>query len=105
MEKIRIAVVSTDGVHVNDHFGKARRFLIFDQRQCLEPVDDRPVETLSVGDVDHKFDADRLARISDVIKDCSRVYATRIGEVPKRKLKEMGIEVITFEGRIDEIPQ
>jgi predicted Fe-Mo cluster-binding NifX family protein len=30
MAKTRIAVVSTDRVHVNDHFGKAERFLIYD---------------------------------------------------------------------------
>lgn len=105
MKKTRIAVVSTDGVHVNDHFGKAKRFLIIDCGKDMELVADRPSETLSVGDPKHKFDGDRFTRVSDVIKDCTRVYTTRIGEVPAKKLKEMGIEVITFEGRIDEIPQ
>ena len=38
MQTERIAVVSTDGLNVDDHFGKARRFLIYDLNFCIEPV-------------------------------------------------------------------
>lgn len=105
MEKIRIAVVSTDGVNVNDHFGMAKRFLIFDMAQGLTPVADRPTEKLSVGDPDHPFDADKFKRVTDVIKDCSRVYVTRLGDGPAAKLKEMGIDAIVFDGPIENIPR
>lgn len=35
MEEIRIAVVSTDGIHVNVHFGSAERFHIIDRGHHL----------------------------------------------------------------------
>lgn len=104
MDKIRVAVVSTDGVHVNDHFGMAQRFLIYDLAQDLTLVADRPSEKLSVGDPNHPFDADKFKRVAETIKDCSRVYVTRIGEGPAGKLKEMGIEAVVFDGPIEHIP-
>ena len=105
MDKTRIAVVSTDGVHVNDHFGMAQRFLIFDMDPKPTLVAERPTEKLSVGDPNHPFDADKFKRVTDAIKDCSRVYVTRIGEGPAGKLEKMGIEAVVFDGPIDNIPQ
>lgn len=104
MDKIRIAVVSTDGIHVNSHFGMAERFLIYDMAQDLTLVADRPTEKLSVGDPNHPFDADKFKRVTDNIKDCSRVYVTRLGDGPAVRLKEMGIEAIVFDGPIENIP-
>jgi predicted Fe-Mo cluster-binding NifX family protein len=107
METIRIAVVSSDGVHVDDHsdhFGMAERFLIYDMAQDLIPVADRPAEKLSVGDPNHPFDGDKFKRVVDTIKDCSRVYVACIGRGPAGKLKEMGIEAVVFAGPIENIP-
>jgi nitrogen fixation protein NifX len=103
MTKTRIAVVSTDRVHVNDHFGKAERFLIYDVDNTLKLVEERPTERLSVGDPDHPFDADKFGRISDLLHDCDKVYMTRIGEGPAAKLNAMGIETVIFDGPIDAI--
>ena len=103
MNKIRIAMVSTDGIHVNDHFGMAKRFLIYDMDQDLTLVADRSTEKLSIRDPNHPFDSEKFKRVSDVIKDCDRVYVTRIGDGPAGKLKEMGIEAIVFDGPIDTI--
>lgn len=104
MDKIRIAVVSTDGVHVNDHFGMAERFLVYDMAQDLTLVSERSSEKLSVGDPNHPFDADKFKRVTDTINDCDRIYVTRIGDGPAGKLKEMGIEAVVFEGPIENIP-
>lgn len=104
MAKTRIAVVSTDRVHVNDHFGKAERFLIYDvDDNTLTLVEERPTETLSVGDPNHPFDADKFGRIAALLHDCAKVYMTRIGEGPAAKLNAMGIETVIFDGPIDAI--
>ena len=103
MEKMRIAVVSTDGINVNGHFGRAMRFLIYDLGREMKLVDTRPSETLSVGDPDHAFDPDRFGRVSAHLKDCRRVYATRVGDVPAAKLKELGIEPMIYSGAIADI--
>jgi predicted Fe-Mo cluster-binding NifX family protein len=99
----RIAVVSTDGLNVDEHFGKADRFLIYDLKDPIELNEVRPTETLSVGDPDHGFDPDKFGRITALLKDCSKVYVTRIGEVPAQKLRDMGIEPVIYQGAIADI--
>ena len=103
MESKRIAVVSTDSVNVNDHFGMAESFLIYDYADELEFVEKREAEKLSVGDPNHPFDAEKFNRVYETIKDCSSVYMTRIGDGPAKKLKELGIEPVVYAGTISGI--
>ncbi|MGD9159910.1 MAG: NifB/NifX family molybdenum-iron cluster-binding protein [Desulfobacteraceae bacterium] len=103
MEQKRVAVVSTDSVNVDDHFGMAEAFLIYDLSDALEFVEKRTSEKLSVGDPNHPFDADKFNRVYEAIKDCASVYITKIGEGPARKLKELGIEPVVYEGAISGI--
>lgn len=103
MKSTRIAVVSTDGLDVDDHFGRANRFLIYDLDDQMTPVEERAVETLSVGDPDHPFDPDKFGRIAALLRDCCKVYVTRIGDVPAAKLKELGIEPMVYNGAIADI--
>ena len=103
MESKRIAVVSTDEVNVNDHFGMAQAFLIYDKSDALTFVEKRDSEKLSVGDPNHPFDADKFGRVYNTIKDCSEVYVTKIGEGPAKKLKELGIDAVVYDGAISGI--
>ena len=103
MKKTRVAVVSTDGVHVDEHFGKAERFLIYDINDQLTLVEERPSETLSVGDPDHPFDADKFYRIAALLSDCIRVFSTQIGEKPAAELSAKGIEPVVYKGAIANI--
>ena len=103
MAGLRIAIVSTDGVNVNDHFGMAKQFLVYDCNDKMTLVEERPTESLSVGDPDHTFDAEKFGRIAALLKDCSKIYVTQIGEVPASKLEELGIEPVIYEGPIADI--
>jgi len=103
MAGLRIAVVSTDGANVNDHFGKAERFLIYDCDDKMIFVEERPVETYSAGDPEHPFDPERFGRVSALLKDCGKIYVTQIGGVPAAKLKELGIEPVIYEGPVADI--
>jgi predicted Fe-Mo cluster-binding NifX family protein len=103
MKPERIAVVSTDGLNVDEHFGKAERFLIYDLQNMSAPVEERASETLSVGDPKHSFDVQKFNRITALLHDCRKVYVTRIGTVPKTKLQEMGIEPVIYQGAITDI--
>lgn len=99
-----IAVASTDGEMVNEHFGRATRFWIFDveeSKQTLIMV--RNVEPLSTGDKDHPFDPLRLGVICDVIKDCERVYCTKIGDRPRQELEKAGITPVIYKDSISSI--
>ncbi|MBU1054834.1 MAG: hypothetical protein KKC46_13555 [Proteobacteria bacterium] len=104
MDKTRIAVVSTNAICVDEHFGKAKRFLIYDLKDNMEFIEERNTETLSVNDPKHEFDPDKFNLISSVIADCNKIYMTRIGEVPAAKLRKQGIEPVIFDGEIKEIP-
>ena len=66
-------------------------------------IEERPTEPLSVGNPDHAFDPNRFGRITNQIKDCSKVYSTQIGEVPADKLKALGIEPVIYAGPIADI--
>ncbi len=103
MPNIRIAAASTDGLHVDEHFGKATRFLIYDLDDQMVWIDDRSTESLSEDDPGHPFDADKFSRIASLLKDCSKVYVSRIGDTPAAKLKELGIEPVVYRGAIGDI--
>lgn len=101
----RIAVVSIDGIHVDGHFGKADRFLIFDAKDKeLIFLETRSSTPLSVDDPDHTFDAERFESVHRVIQDCQKVFVTQIGDTPASKLREQRIEPILFSGPISSIP-
>ncbi len=103
MKKKRIALVSTDGIHVNEHFGKAERFQVYDVADSLRWVEDRSTEPLSVGQRDHPFDVHKLNRIAALLKDCTKVYVTQIGWKPAAHLKMLGIEPVIYKGTIADI--
>lgn len=101
---MQVAIVSTDGVNVNDHFGKATRFLIYEigpDGQSLLTV--RNIETLSIGDRSHSFDQDRFKAVADALEGCKRVYCTKIGDRPADELKQLMVEPVIYQGLIANI--
>jgi len=101
---MKIAVVSTDKINVDEHFGKAKSFLIYDASPAgLKLIEERETISLSTGDPTHPFDEERFNKLASVIADCKRVYSTKIGATPAKKLGEMGIEAVVYEGGIEGI--
>lgn len=101
---MRIAVVSHSGTDIDEHFGKAREFLIYDMVEGKAAfVAKRAAPPLSSGDRSHGFDEAKFREIADVLKDCKRVYAVRIGDRPKMELEKMGIETVLHEGPIADV--
>jgi hypothetical protein len=71
---MRIAVVSSDKRVVNERFGTAKRFLIYEQSSNgLQFVGERVSEPLLVD----YFDRDMCDWIADIIQDCQKVYMAR----------------------------
>jgi len=100
-----VAIASTDGETVNEHFGRAERFWIFevtDSQQSLIVV--RNCQPLSTGDTSHPFDPAKMATVLETIKDCERVYCTKIGDRPRRELENAGISPVIYNGAIPAIP-
>jgi len=101
---MKIAVATTDGINVNEHFGRAETFRIYvitsDGPVKVEEV---TVTPLSTGDKKHPFDRNRFQAIAEALKGCERVYTTKIGERPAEELQKAGIVPFIYEGEISAI--
>lgn len=101
---MKIAIATTDGVTVNEHFGRTEKFQIYViTSDGPVKVKEVPVKPLSTGDKKHPFDADRFQGIADALNGCERVYVTQIGERPAAELGKIGVEPIIFQGLINSI--
>lgn len=101
---MKIAIVSTDGINVDDHFGKAKRFLIYESgKDGVSKLGEIKCPSLSIGDKSHAFDKNRFDSIAEVLKGCTQVYSTRIGDKPRQELEKKGIIPVIYEGAIDAI--
>ncbi|MTV50498.1 dinitrogenase iron-molybdenum cofactor biosynthesis protein [Heliobacillus mobilis] len=89
---IKVAVASSDGKLVNQHFGHTREFLIFEvDHQGFRFLEKRPV----VPHCSCDGAPPPTAKTSvESLTDCRVVLVTRIGDGPQEKLKSLGINCI-----------
>ena len=74
---IKVALASSDGIHVNEHFGRARRFVIYRLRDGQwERLEDR--ENLPACSGQEHGDG-LLEQTADLLSDCRGVVVDRIG--------------------------
>jgi nitrogen fixation protein NifX len=87
--KIKVAIASSDGKVVNQHFGHAKQFLIFELSESgFGFLELRPnVPTCNLG----KHEAAALDRTADLIGDCTYVIASQIGRGAAEALLGRGI--------------
>jgi predicted Fe-Mo cluster-binding NifX family protein len=86
----RIAVATTDGKVVNEHFGRARQFLI------LTVSDDgtyEPVEVRNFQGVCEKgsHEEENMRKTVEELSDCKYVLVSRIGQGAEAVLEQAGI--------------
>ncbi|MDR2607965.1 MAG: radical SAM protein [Treponema sp.] len=103
------AVASKNGMIVDQHFGHAKEFYIYeylDGEVHLVEKRDVPlycfgpqhceggltVPAIDTDTIDHK---DTMDAILEILEGCSGVIAMRIGDAPRNRLAEKGIEVFT----------
>ncbi|MDR0613226.1 MAG: hypothetical protein LBG45_07090 [Dysgonamonadaceae bacterium] len=89
----RIAIASSDGESVNQHFGQVRSLLIYEISDAgAEFVEDREIN-LASGEAAH---TERNMNIfAETLSDCSAVFVRRIGAQSAKFLHERNIR--TFE--------
>jgi predicted Fe-Mo cluster-binding NifX family protein len=96
----RVAVASQDGKVVNEHFGRAKEFLIVD----IAPdgtytfLEKRPVARLCMSG-DHSQES--LEATINSLGDCAAVLVSRIGITAKRALEKNRISVFEQPDLID----
>jgi predicted Fe-Mo cluster-binding NifX family protein len=96
-----IAVASKNGKEIDQHFGHAERFLIYDvEGSAANLVDEKKVERYCSYDADHPLRGHVLEKISEALAGCRAVACAQIGQAPLMEMERLGIEVFTVEGPI-----
>ncbi|MBE9211753.1 nitrogenase cofactor biosynthesis protein NifB [Plectonema cf. radiosum LEGE 06105] len=100
-EKMLLAVATKGGGLVNQHFGHAKEFQIYE-------VDGRKVEFIGHRKVDHFCQGGygeeaTLENIIKALSDCQAVLVSKIGDCPKEELHKAGIQTVEAYDVIDKV--
>ena len=98
---MRIAVASKSGIDIDQHFGHAERFLIYDfAGGSPRRVDEVAVEKYCSFDPDHPFRHRQFDAIVQALQGCRALLTVMIGELPRQELQKAGIEPLIAAGPI-----
>lgn len=95
-EKPNVAVVSSNGIEVDLHLGRAKQFLIYGPRKdgltCLLEARRAPAP----GKGHNRWD-----EVSHLLEDCFVLLAASAGEAPRTTLSQKGLQVVLTEDNIE----
>lgn len=98
---MRFAVASRDGILVDQHFGHADKFLIYEANGSgVTFLESREVAPYCGGEC---APAERLEALISEIRDCAQLLCLRIGYSPAHSLMAAGITPVEAHGPIEEI--
>lgn len=106
---MKIAITTSDSNYVDTHFGKASTFYVYEVvNGALRTIEKRGVIPYCQQEgikktTDHTFTAEKFAIAYDLIKDCQLLFTQQIGEVPKTRLRNLGIEVKLCYCSVDQV--
>ena len=100
MMSYRVAVASTDGKYVNEHFGRAKQFLVFEIDTGGYQFVELRQNTPSCGY--EGADESGHARTIDLLADCKAVLVARIGPGAEAVLQAHGLKAYALPDFIDE---
>lgn len=97
----RIAIASTDGKVVNQHFGRAEYFYIGEVDENLEfhLLEKRTTKPVCQGG---EHETDSLETIADSLSDCRYCLVSQIGPVAEIMLGVKGVTVLVIRNFIDD---
>jgi nitrogen fixation protein NifX len=97
----KIAIASSDGQTVDQHFGQAVNFLIYEvSNGKIEFVEDRDV---NAGIPANSTPDTRILQVINLLSDCKIVFASKIGERVVRDLYANGIKSFAVNFSLNEI--
>lgn len=97
----KIAIASSDGQTVDQHFGQAVNFLIYEvSNGKIEFIEDRDVNAI----INENSTPDtRITQVINLLNDCKIVFAAKIGERVVRDLYANGIKSFAVSFSLNEI--
>lgn len=97
------AVASRDGKEINQYFGHADVFYLYEvEGTTVTLKGERRVEKYCSDDPDHGLRAPVLQTIVQSLQGCQAVVCAQIGQAPQMELEKMGVEVYSAPGPIAE---
>lgn len=95
----KVAVASTDGITINEHFGRAERFWIYevDETGSYVLLESRDAGSASF----HEAETIKLRLLADV----ETVLAARIGVAAEVELRNYGVFALPVTGPIEQVLQ
>ena len=91
-EKALVAVASKGGGRINQHFGHASEFQIYEASAAgAKFIGHRKVEHYCAGGYEEE---EAMPSILDALQDCAAVLVAKIGHCPMQELKSAGIEPV-----------
>ncbi len=96
-----IAVASSDALTINEHFGHAERFLIYEVADNeAKLVDEKKVGRYCSYNQDHPMRAPLLAVIAEALSGCRAVVCAQIGQAPQMEMERLGLDTFVADGPI-----
>jgi MoaA/NifB/PqqE/SkfB family radical SAM enzyme len=105
----KIAVASNDGIRVNEHFGHAAHFQIYEvnddgivlsENRELTPFCSAPE---NIKNSHHNDAITKISTIINTLSDCTIIICTKIGINPRRALESAGFYIFETEGEIKKV--
>lgn len=97
-----IAVATKDGKNINQHFGHAVRFLIYDVAgTSVKLVAEKEVEKYCTYDEAHPLRGHVLRGIAEALQGCRAIVCSQIGPAPQEEMSRLGFEVYALDGEIN----
>jgi len=101
--KILVAVATKGGGLVNQHFGHAKEFMIYEvDANGAKFVGHRKIDLYCQTGYGEEA---TLENIIKAIADCKAVLVSKVGECPKAELKQAGLEVVEAYDVIETVAQ
>lgn len=99
--KFRVAVATSDGIVVNQHFGRADKFRIYEigKDHAIRFAGERNVNPLCQGG---NHDTLQMQERSKKFSDCKYVLISKIGQGAANALEQEGISPMELPGMIEE---
>ena len=96
----KVAVASSDGVNINEHFGRAAFFRIYElSENCYDFSELR--DAVAACQHKHEHSHTNFDSIIELLKDCDAVLVGKIGEGAAAYVISKGLRVFEVSGSID----
>jgi nitrogen fixation protein NifX len=103
MNNFKIAVSSTDGIKVNEHFGRTKEFIIYEVNENGETalLEKRTQQS----NLAYFHSDEKLIDLINLISDCDYVLVSQIGPGADKRLAEKGITSFSLNKNIEDAIQ